>query len=131
MLKNSAKTTLLLFMFLPFFLCNFSAFAKAKPVKKTASKAIIIKGNERIDEETINSYLDVNALKKGSEKAVQDSLKKLYESDLFSESKIYRENGRFVVEVKENPIISDVKIVGNKKNNPLPIGNFVPGPIKS
>ena len=102
-------------MFLPFFLCNFSAFAKAKPVKKTASKAIIIKGNERIDEETINSYLDVNALKKGSEKTVQDSLKKLYESDLFSESKIYRKKGRFVVEVKENPIISDVKIVGNKK----------------
>ncbi len=115
MLKNSAKTTLFLSLFLPFFLCNFSAFAKAKPVKKTTSKAIIIKGNERIDEETINSYLDVDALEKGLEKAVQDSLKKLYESDLFSESKIYRENGQVVVEVKENPIISDVKIVGNKK----------------
>ena len=99
MLKNSTKTTLFLSLFLPFFLCNFSAFAKDKPVKKTTLKAIIIKGNERIDEETINSYLDIDALEKGLEKAVQDSLKKLYESDLFSESKIYREIGQAIVEV--------------------------------
>jgi outer membrane protein insertion porin family len=80
-----------------------------------ANQLIIITGNERIDEETISSYLDISGLQKNSPKALQDSLKKLYESDLFLESKIFRKDGKFFVEVKENPIVSDVKIVGNKK----------------
>lgn len=98
-------------IFLPLFLCNFSVFAKNSAVKKT----IEIRGNERIDEEVIFSYLDISGLKNKSPKALQDSIKKLYESDLFLESKIYDEKGKIIIEVTENPIVSDVKIVGNKK----------------
>lgn len=107
MQKNSAKTALVAAAFLTFFLCSFNIFAK--------ENSILIKGNERIDEATIISYLDVAGLEKKSAKALQDSLKKLYESDLFLESKIYYQDKKIVVEVKENPIVSEVKFVGNKK----------------
>ncbi len=79
-----------------------------------AKSAIIVRGNERIDSETITSFLG----KKNGEfsaKQIDEALKKLYESDLFVEAKIYAQNDNFIVEVKENPIVSEVKIVGNKK----------------
>ena len=113
---NSIKKTLFLSIFLPLFLCNSSVFAKTL-AKLTNHKnlTIVIKGNERIDEGTIMSYLDENGLKKNSSAALQKSLKNLYESDLFLEVKIYREANKIIVEIRENPIISDVKFVGNKK----------------
>ena len=110
MQKINTKTTLFLAVFLSLFLCSFSSFAKSD-----YSKFIVIKGNERIDDETIISYLDVDGLKKNSEKALQESLKKLYESDLFIESKISRQGNEIIVEVTENPIVSEVKFIGNKK----------------
>jgi len=76
---------------------------------------VTIQGNERVDGDTIKSLLDVEGLKKNSPKSLQDSVKRLYESDLFLESKIYRQDQQIIIEVKENPLISDVKFVGNKK----------------
>ena len=111
MQKTGAKKTLFLALFLPIFLCCANVFAK----ESNREGFITIKGNERVDSDTVNSYLDVLGLEKKSPKAVQDSLKKLYESDLFLESKIYYSGKGVVVEVKENPIVSEVKFVGNKK----------------
>ncbi len=107
MQKNAIKTALLAAVFLSFFCCGSRVFAK--------ENFITVKGSERIDEDTIISYLDVSGLAKKSPQALQNSLKKLYESDLFLESKIYYQDKQVVVEVKENPIVSDVKFVGNKK----------------
>lgn len=80
---------------------------------------IIVKGNERIDKETIISFLsqDIkdNKTKNISRAQIDNSLKKLFESDLFIDVEIYQEGLDIVIEVKENPIISEVKIVGNKK----------------
>lgn len=104
MLKKRAKTLLLCCAFF----WNFAAYAEI-------NSDVIIQGNERVDDETIIRLIDVEAIKRLSPKAIPDSLKKLYESDFFSESKIDLINGKVVVEVKENPLISDVKFSGNKK----------------
>ncbi len=97
------------FIFLLFFLLFFSINSYAK---------IIVKGNERIDKETIISFLSqgVNENTKNiSRTQIDNSLKKLFESDLFIDVEIYQEGSDIVIEVKENPIISEVKVVGNKK----------------
>jgi len=78
------------------------------------SKILII-GDERIDRETILSYLDIEGLNNNSSKSIQDSTKNLVQSDLFSDVKINFEKNKIVVAVKENPIISEIKFVGNKK----------------
>ena len=77
--------------------------------------AVIIKGNERIDQRTVKSYLDMDNLKKGNQSIIHSSLKRLYESGLFLEVKIYKQQNLVIVQVKENPIISNVIFQGNKK----------------
>lgn len=103
MQKKYAKTLL----FLAAFFVVFDAFA--------VDRAVVIRGNERVGDETILSLVDVSGLKRNSSDSLQESVKRLYESDLFLESKIYRQKGKIIVEVIENPLISDVKFVGNKK----------------
>lgn len=76
---------------------------------------INIIGNERVDETTIKSYIDTSGILRGSNASIQSSLEKLYESELFLESKIYKEKDNWIVEVKENPIVFEVKFVGNNK----------------
>ncbi len=90
-------------------------FCVATPAFAYQNHSVIIKGNERVDEDTIISYVNISGIKQGSTKALQDSVKKLNESDLFLEAKIHSNNGIITIEVKENPVISEVKIVGNKK----------------
>lgn len=87
-----------------------------KITTKFTNPNITIKGNERIDDDIINSYLS-SELKNNnfSKAAIDKSLKNLIESDLFLDAKILNENHKIIVEVKENPIISEVKFVGNKK----------------
>jgi len=88
-----------------FFILN-PSFANAKT---------IVKGNERIDSDVISAYINVKKSAKLTAQEIDDSLKKLYASDLFLEAKISEENGDIIIDVKENPIVSDVKIIGNKK----------------
>lgn len=83
--------------------------------KKAVGLEIVIKGNERIDNQTIQSFLDIPGLKQNQPSSINQSLKKLFESDLFLEAKIYQKNNQMIVDVKENPIIGDVKFKGNKK----------------
>ena len=132
MKKNKFIGSFFIFFLAVFMILSHSAGAKSD--KKSESKKseenkkkltvqsfskrifpIVIKGNERIDLETIKSYLDQNGLKSANKLAINSSLKNLYESDLFLDAKIYQENSEIIVEVKENPIISDVKFEGNKK----------------
>lgn len=80
---------------------------------KRAAIEIIVKGNERIDAETIAANISNQRLPSSEE--IDHALKKLYESDLFLEAKIYTEGKKIIIEVKENPIVVDVKIIGNKK----------------
>jgi len=99
----------------PFLLLNFPAFAK----NLNGNSTFVIKGNERVDNDTIMSFLPTAPIKKNnkdfSKSAIDEALKKLYESDLFAEVKINQEQNQLIVEVKENPLISEVKFSGNKK----------------
>lgn len=111
MQKNDFKKPIFLFFSLLFFCFSFVASAKDFGGKQK----IVIKGNERIDEQTISSYLDVDGLQKKSKESLNKSIKNLHESDLFLEVKISYQDKETLVEVKENPIVSEVKFVGNKK----------------
>lgn len=103
MLKKCYKTLLFFAVFLH---CSLS-FADGSN--------IVIKGNERISDVEIISYLDVVGLNKKSDLALQKSLKKLYATDLFLDVKISHEGKKIIVEVSESPMIAEVKFVGNKK----------------
>lgn len=96
-----------------------NAILEATPI---IQESIVIKGNERVDRDTILSYLSSKT--DFSQQQIDTSLKNLYESDLFSDVKIYPQESannksdrlsKIVLEVTENPIITEIKFIGNKK----------------
>jgi len=77
--------------------------------------AIVIRGNERVDPQTIEGYLEIDGLKQNNQSSVNQSIKKLFASDLFLEVKIYAQEDQMIVEVKESPIVNEIEFRGNKK----------------
>lgn len=82
--------------------------------KKTIGNIEII-GLERLDENLILELIDHKNIKNFSPSFIENALQKIYESDFFAEVKISRRNKFLVIEVKENPLISEIKFVGNDK----------------
>ncbi len=77
---------------------------------------VLIKGNQRISESIIKSYAKRAIGSKRPDRSNMDLLlKKLLKSGLFLDAKVFLKNNSLVIEVEENPVVSEVKIVGNDK----------------
>ena len=78
---------------------------------------ILIKGNERISDETIIVFSELPDDKFLDENATNLILKKLYQSGFFKDVSINIEDNTLSINVIENPIIQSVFIEGIKKNS--------------
>ncbi|WP_374306366.1 outer membrane protein assembly factor BamA [Methylocella sp.] len=79
-------------------------------VLPAAAANVTVRGNSRIDAETIQSYFN------GADaEAVNSGVKALYATGLFSNVRVSREGGRVVVTVTENNSINRVVFEGNSK----------------
>ncbi|MFZ4762575.1 MAG: outer membrane protein assembly factor BamA [Alphaproteobacteria bacterium] len=76
---------------------------------------IIVKGNQRIEQETVESYLQVKKGDSFDQKTLDISLKNLFATGLFKDVKLSREANNLVVTVEENPIINRLVFEGNSK----------------
>ncbi len=78
-------------------------------------RQISVAGNERVEPETIGSYLAVNVGDPFDPTQLDLSLKNLFNTGLFSDVEMQEQNGVLIVKVVENPIINRVVFEGNKK----------------
>ncbi len=80
-----------------------------------------VKGNQRIDPETILSYLPIGVGDRVDSARIDEALKALFRTDLFSDLKIDLQGSDLIVQVVENPIINQVLFEGNSnlKNDKL------------
>jgi len=76
---------------------------------------IIIKGNERISNETILVFSEIQDNKSLDENSINEILKKLYKSGFFKDVTVKIENNSLTIDVLENPIIQTVFIEGIKR----------------
>ena len=76
---------------------------------------IIVTGNQRIEPETVASYMTIRVGDAYSVDEVDDSIKNLFETGLFADVSIFRDDSRLIVEVVENPIINRIAFEGNLK----------------
>jgi outer membrane protein insertion porin family len=76
---------------------------------------IDVRGNQRVDAETVRAYLLVQPGRNFSGQDVDESLKALFETGLFSDVQITQSGGALIVSVVENPIINEVAFEGNRK----------------
>lgn len=77
-------------------------------------RQINVIGNERVEPETIASYLEVHAGDPFDQARLDASLKNLFATGLFSDVQFSEDNGALVVRVVENPIINRIVFEGNK-----------------
>jgi len=88
---------------------------RAVPVNLGTISDVRIEGLQRIEPETVRSYL---LLQKGDQwdpERVDSSLKALFATGLFADVKLDREGNALVVRVVENPIINRIAFEGNSK----------------
>jgi outer membrane protein insertion porin family len=76
---------------------------------------IVVQGNQRIENETIESYLALHQGDAFDPALIDRSLKNLYATGLFDDVSIQRSGGSLVVKVVENPIINRIAFEGNKR----------------
>jgi len=95
------------------------AGAPALTVKAQETGNIIqfieVEGNQRVEVETVRSYMALQVGQRDDAELVDESLKSLFESGLFADVTIKRERGGLVVSVVENPIVNRVIFEGNRR----------------
>lgn len=94
------------------------AFTIARPAAAQVQQPIVltgiqVQGNERIDSETILSYLPLSVGDTVDPQKLDTALKTLFRTDLFSDVKLDLQGAVLVVRVVENPVINQVLFEGN------------------
>jgi outer membrane protein insertion porin family len=74
---------------------------------------ILVDGNERIERDTILSYLSIQPGDTVGPEQIDLAIKTLFKTDLFADVAIELQNGTLAVRVVENPIINQVVFEGN------------------
>lgn len=77
--------------------------------------SIILEGNQRVEEDTILNYITIHKGDKFTSRAVDESLKSLFATGLFSDVVVRPVHNNIVVKVIENPTINQIAFEGNKK----------------
>lgn len=78
-------------------------------------RAVLVRGTERLEPETVRSYLNLNIGDRYDRDRTDQALKALFASELFADATIRDDNGALTVEVKENPVINRIVIEGAKR----------------
>ncbi len=89
--------------------------AAAAPAQSAIVLKITVEGNQRIEESTVLSYMVVKEGQPYSQAQIDQSLKTLYATGLFSDVTITPAGSQIDVKVVENPIINRVAFEGNSK----------------
>ncbi len=73
---------------------------------------IRIEGAQRLETDTVLSYLTLQKGEKASQDKINDSLKALYATGLFADVHMEMQGSTLVVQVKENPVVNQVTFEG-------------------
>ncbi|MCT4656056.1 MAG: outer membrane protein assembly factor BamA [Cohaesibacter sp.] len=87
----------------------------ANPAFAQTVNRIVVRGNERVATDTIQSYLAVKPGQRASAYAIDESLKALYQTGLFKDVSIKRSGSSLVVDVVENAVINRIAFEGNSR----------------
>ncbi len=77
---------------------------------------IEVSGNDRVSKETIAVFGDISIGANYDSSDINLIIKKLYDSNFFSDISVQLENGLLSINVKENPIIDSIIFDGEKAN---------------
>ncbi|MFN3075295.1 MAG: outer membrane protein assembly factor BamA [Alphaproteobacteria bacterium] len=92
---------------------SWASLVRAQPEGQTVS-AVVVEGIQRIEPETVRSYMLIQEGDRFDPERIDRSLKSLFATGLFADVSLHREGNRLVVKVVENPIINRIAFEGNR-----------------
>ncbi len=104
---------------------------QAEPIAAQARRGdvierIVVEGTNRVDPETVGSYLQVRVGDPFDPARIDLSLKALFATGLFADVQLRREGSALVVRVVENPIINRIAFEGNRKLKDTDLATEIP-----
>jgi outer membrane protein insertion porin family len=87
--------------------------------------SIDVRGNQRVDAETIRNYLTIKPGQSFSSGDIDESVKRLFSTGLFSDVSVNQVGGTLVVQVSEYQVVNQVLFQGNKKIKDAQLTNTV------
>ncbi|MCB2089763.1 MAG: outer membrane protein assembly factor BamA, partial [Sphingomonadaceae bacterium] len=78
-------------------------------------RSITINGSERLEAQTILSYIKLRVGQTYTQAVGDQALKDLYATELFASASVRNNGGDVVIDVVENPIINRIIMEGNKR----------------
>ncbi len=78
-------------------------------------KSIAVSGSQRIEGETVRSYVKLRAGAPYTRETLDQALQDLFATELFADVQIRDEQGALTIIVKENPVINRIVFEGNKR----------------
>lgn len=89
------------------------SFAQEQAAGGPLIAAIEVSGNQRIESDTVRSYMTLRPGDEFDDAKIDQSLKTLFSTGLFADVRIRRSGNNLAVNVVENPIINQVAFEGN------------------
>lgn len=89
--------------------------APAPVAAPTIVQTITVEGSQRLEPDTILSYIKLRVGQAYSEASADEALKDLYATELFADVQLRNNGGNVVITVKENPVINRIVLEGNKR----------------
>jgi outer membrane protein insertion porin family len=95
--------------------CSIAAVIPPTPAMAQGAPTILVEGNRRVEADTVRSYFRVVPGERFDAARIDEALKALYATGLFTDVRIREAGGRLIVTVVEAPVINRVAFEGNKR----------------
>jgi len=80
-----------------------------------AVKSINVSGSQRIEPDTVRSYIKLRPGQTYTIETLDDTLRELIDTELFADVQIRDNDGDLIIEVQENPVVNRIVLEGNKR----------------
>ena len=85
------------------------------PAAPSIVRSIAVQGSQRLEPDTVRSYIDLRPGQPYTRETLDDALRALYATELFADVQIRDDNGALTLSVRENPVINRIVLEGNKR----------------
>ncbi len=90
-------------------------FAPATLQQQNVIRSIAVIGAQRLEPQTILSYIRLRVGDPYTQAAADQALKDLYATELFTNATVRNDSGNVVIEVAENPVVNRIILEGNQR----------------
>ena len=89
--------------------------APAATAQRDVVRTIAVSGAQRLEPQTILSYIKLRPGDVWTQAAGDNVLKDLYATELFSNASVVNNDGNVVIDIVENPVINRIILEGNRR----------------